>query len=107
MTSVFDGLAGVLNQVFGAPVQWVSADLGAIEVQAVFREDPVRIADEDGSEFLLKQPSLRVQRPMADQIMDGDTINPGNGKSYRVGAGHPTGSPALDSFIVFELEDLS
>lgn len=100
-------MAGVLSGVLGAPVQWIPEGGGATSIQAIFRETPVRVADEDGSETLLEMPTVHVQLPEASAIRARDTIVPGNGKTYRVGPRHGTGSPAADAFVIFELELLT
>lgn len=97
-------MAGLLNEILGAPVTWTPSGGSATALQAVFREEPVRVPDEDGSETLLVMPILRVQRPAADAIARGDLIAPGTGKTYRIEARHPSGSPASDAFVIFELE---
>jgi len=104
MTSIFDGIAGTLNAVFGDAVTWTPAGGEAQTVQAVFRRQPVRVDGPDGSETLTELPSLKVQRPLAESLSWGDVISPGDGNTYAVRAGHPTGSPAADAFIIFELE---
>jgi len=107
MTSVFDGLAGVLNGVFGASVTWTPEGGSATAIIGVFREAPVRVANEDGGEYLLEMPTIQIQRPTADAVQTGDGIDPGNSKTYRVEARHASGSPAPDAFVIFELEQIT
>ncbi|WP_428516284.1 head-tail joining protein [Roseovarius sp.] len=106
MTGIFDGMAGVLNDVFGAPVMHTPAATGLpVEVQGIFRRDPIGVADEDGREFLVTSPSLRVERPYAADIQAGDTIEVGDGARFTVlNAQRATASPASDALVVFELE---
>lgn len=105
--SLFDGMTGILADVFGAPVTWTPRNAPPVSLRAVFRETPVRVPTEDGGETLTVSPTLTVQRPAADSIVRGDTIEPGNGRSYRVIAPFPSGSPAVDAFVIFELETLT
>lgn len=106
MTGIFDGMAGVLNDVFGAPVMHTPAATGLpVEVQGIFRRDPITVADEDGREFLVSSPSLRVERPDAVGIVVGDVIEVSGGDRFTVlNAQRATPSPASDALIVFELE---
>lgn len=106
MTSIFDGMAGILNQVFGAPVAWTPSGGSTSTIRGVFRDTPVRVPTEDGGEVVTVTPTIEVQKPAADQIRRGDTIIPGNGKSYTVLAPFAKGSPAGDAFVIFELETL-
>lgn len=105
MTTLFNGLAGILNDVFGGPVSHRPQGGAAVAIQAVFREEPISVQDEDGAEVLIVAPTLQVQKPVAETITRKDLIVPGNGKSYRVMNRHPNGSPAADAFVVFELEE--
>jgi len=107
MSAIFDGMATVLNDVFGAVVTWTPSGGEAVEITGRFRAEPVRVADEDGREFLMTAPSLRVTRPAADDLAEGDEIAPGNGKTYRILNSHPSGSPAVDAFVIFELEQVT
>lgn len=104
MAGIFDGITGLLVGVFGGSVTWTPTGGSATEIDAVFREEPVRVPDEDGGEILIEFPTLRVQKPVANGLARGDLIAPGNGKTYTIGAPHGTGSPAADAFVVFELE---
>lgn len=104
--SVFDGLAGVLNGMFGATVSHTPQGQAAVDIEAVFREEPIAVTDDDGRDVLIVAPTLRVQKPTADTIAAKDTIAPGNGRTYRVVNRHPNGSPAADAFVIFELEEI-
>jgi len=106
MTSVFDGVAGVLNSVFGAPVVYLPAGGDASEIQSVFRNEPVEIEEEDGSVVMLSA-SWRVPADLAVGVARGDRIQPGNGKTYKILSRIPQGSPAPDGFVLFELEDVT
>lgn len=100
-------MAGVLGAVLGTSVSWTPHGGSATDIDAIFREDPVAEADDQGREILVTMPSLRVQRPAAVAIARGDIVEPGNGKTYRILNKHPSGSPASDAFVLFELEILT
>ena len=105
MTSVFDGMAGVINDVFGGIVR-ITPPVGAsYELQAIFREDPVEVFDDDGRGVLLMSPSLSVRRPDAESIAKGDIVEPATGGRFRIAHGQPNGSPAADGFFIYELEE--
>ncbi|WP_243612933.1 head-tail joining protein [Shimia aestuarii] len=107
MTSVFDGMAGALNATFGALVQHTPSGGEAVEIRAIFREQPIEVPDEDGRNILTVAPVLRVQRPVADGVSRDDVIEPGDGESYRVLNALTSGSPAADAFVLFQLERIS
>lgn len=104
MTGLLDGMAGVLSDMFGAPVSHTPAGGSAVQITGVFRQEQVRIADETLGEYLDMRPLLRVLPDVAAGISRGDTIAPGDGQTYKVLARQPSGSPALDAFVIFELE---
>ena len=105
MTGIFDGVAGVLADVFGAPVT-VTPEAGApFEVTGIFREVPVVLGQGEGGDVLAVETSLQVRKPEADAIATGAAIDPGNGKTYTVLNKLPSGSPAQDAFTTFQLEE--
>lgn len=104
MTSIFDGMAGALNGVFGAPVLYLPRRGISRNVQSMFREEPVRVSDPDGAEIVTIMPLWRVPATLACDIARGDEIMPGNGKRYVIVNRQASGSPASDAFVVFELE---
>lgn len=107
MTGIFDGMAGVLNGLFGAPVT-ITPDGGEPAVlRGVFREEPVEVADGDNGSVIDVAITLRVQRPGADDVETGAIVAPGNGKTYRIMNRITSGSPAADGFTVFELKETS
>ncbi|MEC7763381.1 MAG: hypothetical protein VX874_15875 [Pseudomonadota bacterium] len=105
--SIFDGMAGVLNGVFGAPVTVTPEGEAAVEIRGVFRENPVTVPDADGREVLSVLPVLSVPRNVAETLASGTVVNPGNGRTYSVVNSLPSGSPAGDGFINYELEEIS
>lgn len=105
MASVFDGLSGVINATFGSLIPWTQ--YGATSyVQSVFRESPISVATEDGHSVLITAPTWRVQRPAADEVQTGDTIEPVFGRSFTILNKIGSGSPASDAFVIFELEEV-
>lgn len=101
---VFDGLAGVLNSVFGAPVLLLPARGGEQTLQAVFRQDPVEVLQDDGRSVLIAAPTLRVPEPGANAIARGDQVRVG-GVTYFVLNRMASASPASDRFVMFELQE--
>ncbi|UWQ77611.1 hypothetical protein K3725_09775 [Leisingera sp. S132] len=106
MSSYFDGMAGLLTSVLGSTVSHTPPEGGKHILDAVFREDPMEIPDEDGGSTLVLSPTLKVPADHAGGIVRGSVIEPGNGKSYSVLNGQPGGSPAVDAFVIYELEEL-
>jgi hypothetical protein len=109
VTRLFDGMAGALTKIFGAPVTHVARPSGAVTVlQSVFRESPVEVLDSEGGQSVWGvSPTWRVAQPEAAGIARGDEIQPGNGRTYRVLNRIAGGSPAADRFWMFELEDIT
>lgn len=108
MTSVFDGMAGVLNAVFGAPVTHILAQGQSVTMVGIFRESPVEITLADGRGYVIEQPTLRVAKPSAAAVTIGDEMRPGvvSPRRFRVLDMHPTGSPAADGFVMILLEEI-
>ena len=104
MVSVFDGNTGILASVFGGTLTWTPSGGSATDLVAVFRARPVRLPTEDGGEILDVAPTVQIRRPDADSVARGDTIAPGDGNTYRVLNSLPSGSPAPDAFVMFQLE---
>jgi len=104
--SIFDGMAGILNGVFGDPVTHTPAGGAGTTIQAVFREGPVQVLDDDSRVILSVTPTLKVQRPVDEALSRRDLIQPGNGKTYQIVNDQPNGSPASDAFVFFELEEV-
>lgn len=104
MTGIFDGLAALLNDVFGSAVTHTPQGGEARVIQAIFRDEPETVTDREGNQYLVTAPTLRVQKADADLIAREDQIEPGNGITYIVLNAQPDGSPASDAFVIFELE---
>ncbi|VDC31418.1 head-tail joining protein [Pseudogemmobacter humi] len=104
MTGLFDGVAGLLNDVFGGSVTH-RPKVGLDRIRHwIFRAPPVEVEGEDGHSVLDVAPFLKVPRPDASSVSIGDLILPGNGNTYKVVNLQPSGSPAADAFVVFDLE---
>jgi len=107
MTAIFDGLTGVLNQVFGAPV--IVTDKAGISVTltAVFREEPVDIYAEDGRPTQFIKPTLRVLKSDLPRVAKGFTVRPPSvaPRRFTVIRVLPSTSPAADGFTMCELEE--
>lgn len=106
MPSVFDGMTGVLNAVFGAPVAISGSFTGT--VQAVFRETPIEQEIADGRVAVVVMPTLRLTRDVA-QLARGDLIAPSEtpGRTFTVLQSFPSGSAAADAFVTYALEEVA
>lgn len=102
--SLFDGMAGLLNDVFGSPVTLFPTVGGLATIQAVFREEPINVLGEDGREVLVVAPTLRVPADVAGRLARGDRVEPEAGRRFRILNRIHTGSPAVDRFVIFQLE---
>ena len=106
MTSVFDGMAGALNAVFGAPVVFQQVGQSARTIQGVFRREPIEVSGEDGAPIWIMSLSIRFQRSDVVGIRRGDLVQPSvdAGKTYRIINTPDTNSPAADGFLICALE---
>ena len=104
--SIFAGVSGVLNGGFGASVTITPDGEAARAIQAVFRENPVTVPDGDGREIVTVLPVLSVPRDVETSLASGTVVEPGNGRTYQVVNGLPSGSPADDGFTIYELEEI-
>ena len=105
MTTVFDGMAGVLNSVLGAPVSVYLRGAELRQMQAYFRMQPMEAAQDDGGSVLVQMPMLEVPKTDADQMRRGDIVLLSDGQQFKVLSRNPNGSPASDAFIAFALEE--
>lgn len=107
MTSVFDGMAGALNTVFGAPVTIMRAGQVAVTLQAVFREMPIEQEAADGRPFVTITPTVRVPRDAIAGLAAGDRVSPSTtpGRIFTVLQSYPGASPATDAFVTYVLEE--
>lgn len=101
---LFDGMASVLSEVFGAEVIYTPAGGAARSVQSIFREQPIEAQDQDGHPVLITAPTWRVRRDLVPAVARGDRIAPGNGKTYAIHNITSSGSTASDGNLICELE---
>jgi hypothetical protein len=104
MTALFDGVAGLLSDVFGSTVTLAPQAGFASKIQAVIRSEPVPLIAPDGRTTLDMRPEMRVTSGIAAKICSGDSIITAAGKAYKVVARQPSGSPAEDAMVIFDLE---
>lgn len=104
MSSIFNGMAGILSDVLGAEVQYFRAAEPGRAVQSMFRESGAEAFDQDGHPVLVVAPTWRVGRDLVPQIARGDRIEPGNGRTYKILNYDLSASPADDAFLICELE---
>lgn len=104
MTSIFDGMAGILADVVGSLVAYQPRSGDLRDLQSVFREAPIEIEGADGHEVLISAPSWRVARDLAPEVRRGDHITVSGGRVFKIMNVHPTASPARDAFVVCELQ---
>ena len=105
MSDVFNGMAGLLNDIFGKPVDVTPAAGGETRtIQAVFRREPIEVAGEEGFPVLILSPTLKV--PATEILKRGDTVEPSiaPGTRYEIMNGERSVSPASDAFVYYELE---
>lgn len=103
MTSVFDGMGALLNDVFGAPLTVTLAGGGGFDLHGVLRDREVEVAGEDGEPVLTVQPTLRIPKSdLTDQMGEGDRIEQG-ARRYTVAYLAPAQSPGDDCLETFVL----
>lgn len=106
MTSIFDGMTGVLDGVFGAPVLVSVPGGGSHQVSGVFRREPTEVAGDDGEPVIISAPTLRIRRDAVREFGRGCEVRPSiePGSVYRVVNQIQTASPAADGYLMVELE---
>lgn len=105
MTTLFNGLSGILAGVFGATITYAPRAGLVRDIQSVFRETPIEITGADGNEVLIDAPTWRVERHLAPEVGRGDIIRVPDGRQFKVETTHTTGGPAADGFILCELHE--
>lgn len=103
--SVFDGLAGTLNAVFGAPVTITPETGDPVTVRGILRELPQFEDDADRRQHFVAQFALQVPRPVPAALAKGATVTHESGRSFIVLGVFPDRSPAADAFMVAHLEE--
>lgn len=109
MAGLFDGMAGALTDVFGAPVVYQpKSGAGPVSVSAVFRRRPVLVQDQAGGDVWVLSPTMRVRRDLLPGIARGDLVQPSTvpGRTFRVLNRLAEVSPADDGFLLVELEEV-
>jgi len=106
VTTVFDGMAGVMAKAFGAPVIYVPKSGEPVTVRAMLREGPIEVAGDDGRAVLILSPTLQVPKTVLPNIARGDLVSAVSvpEKVYLVLNSLPNGSPAADAMLICELE---
>jgi hypothetical protein len=105
MTSLFDGLATVLVDIFGQPVAITRGSAAPVTVMAVLREEPDEIPGADGRPVFAVIPILQIPSNAEIIPQKGDRVAAG-GKVYAVLSAAKRASPASDRMLVCELEAL-
>lgn len=109
MTSIFNGMATVLNDVFGDEVLYTpKGDLEPVTVQAKLRTGPLEVAGGDGAPIVILAPTLQVPQSILPNIKKGDRVAAvaTSDVVYKVVNKIPSGSPATDAMIICELEEV-
>ena len=102
MGSIFDGMTGVLNSVFGTPVTIITST-GAFIVTGVLRNESVEVAADEGEPVLTVLPVLKLRTGDTNGLQSGDEVMAENGTTYIVRHSIPSESPASDRFETFIL----
>lgn len=108
MTALFDGVAGLLVGVLGAPTTtWLPEGLAPVAVQSIFRILPIEVEGETGEPVQVMAPVWRVPRDptWTRDPRRGDRIELEDGRIYRLMAVEPSGSPAEDRMLHYRCED--
>lgn len=106
MTSIFDGMAGVIGGILGAPVIYRPKVGPAVPLCSIFREDPVEVIDGDGHAVRSVNPRWEVSRALTDRPSHGDQIEVADGRIFEIAAVVPSGSPAHDAFWICDLYEV-
>jgi hypothetical protein len=106
--SIFDGLTGLLASAFGDPVTVTRSGHGSVTVAGIFRESPLDEAAGDGRSFVTTVPHVQLRRSDFATLAVGDVIAPSStpGRTFKVLQPYPSGSPAVDAFVTYELEEV-
>lgn len=105
MTALFDGVSGLLSDVFGASVTYLPASGDPIAVGSIFREAPIEVMGADGAPILITDPTWKLERgKISPDPARGDRIRTGDGRLWLIQSRHVTGSPASDRFLLYQLE---
>lgn len=106
MTGVFDGMAGALISVFGAPVTIYPGGGSASAIRGVVRDAQVQVADREGeAPVWIVATTLRAQRADVASLVSGDVVEAEGDARYKVRYRLPSTSPAGDRFEQFILDE--
>ncbi|NVK57322.1 MAG: hypothetical protein HWE26_17095 [Alteromonadaceae bacterium] len=106
MTSLFDGMAGLLIDVFGGPVTYTPEGGTPRDIISVFRREPTEATDSEGHDVLVMAPTWTVTHALAPEVKRGDRILPADGITYEIQNVWPSGSPAVDARVICELYEV-
>lgn len=108
MTSLFDGLSGLLADTFGGSVRYEPQNsIDARDIQSVFREQPIEVQGADGQNVLIDAPTWRVERNCVPEVRRGDQLRLADGRRFKITTTHNSGSPSVDAFVICELQEIS
>lgn len=104
--SIFDGMAGVINQVLGAPVVITPPAGPPATLHGLFRDSPVEEAAAMGRPYGVSVFTLQLQKPRHPAVVKGAKVEPSirPGERFRVLGIYSDRSPASDAFEIVELE---
>lgn len=105
MPALFDGVTGLLAEVFGDPVTHTAAGGATATIQSVFRLVPVEVAAPEMGPVSVLRPVWMVPRDRAGAIRMGDVVDPGTGTMYRTVRPFDRADPGVDRFIHWECEE--
>lgn len=106
MAGLFDGMGGMVADVFGSQITYVPEIGASSTIISVFRETPVEVLSGDGVPIIVTRPTWAVPADRAAGVTGGGHILAPNGRRYRVQNKWPSGSPAADATVIYALEEL-
>jgi hypothetical protein len=104
MQGPFRGVAGSLARAFGGTVTLNYGTPHASDAVVIFRQVPRRVDAHNGIEIETIVPVLRGSRSELVDLVEGDLINPGDGKIYKFLFLEESASPASDALVTAQLE---
>lgn len=104
MTTIFEGLSTLVNDVFGAEVVHIGQDSVRSKITARIRTMPHEVEDDNGGSVLAETPMMTCPKDTARPINTGDTVINAAGVRYEIIAPHATSNPSTDATVVFVLE---
>jgi len=104
--SFFDGMAGILNDVFGDPVVVTPPFGPPVTLQGMFRDSPVEDPAALGRPYGVDVFTVQLQKPLPAQVVRDARIEPSirPGEAFRVLGIFSDRSPATDAFVIVEVE---